>query len=86
MVPKITSNQQNSQPFYSVTSLEILSLGQIPFFSFHYTSAAPLKLMALFGCKREQGKHFCVQVAFYQPKNLANYYYLFTGMLVFCKP
>lgn len=32
MVPKITSNQQNSQPFYSVASLERLSLGQIPFF------------------------------------------------------
>lgn len=32
MVPKITSNQQNSQPFYSVTSLERALLGQIPLF------------------------------------------------------
>lgn len=32
MVPKITGNQQNSQTFYSVTSLERVLLGQISFF------------------------------------------------------
>lgn len=84
MVPKITSNQQDSQPFYSVTSLERVLVRPNSFLPLHYTSAAPLKLMGLFGYNREQDSHCGVQEAFYRCKDLANYYYLVIGMLVFC--
>lgn len=82
IVPKITSNQQNSQPFYSVTSLDSVTLNS--FFHLHYTSATPLKLMDLFGYNRERDNHCGVQETFYQRKDLTNYYYLVTGKLVFC--
>lgn len=83
MVPKITGNQQNSDLLLSHFSWKSLVRPNF-FFSLHHTSAAPLKIMDLFAYIREQDDHCAVQDVFYPCKDLANYYYLVTGVLVVC--